>query len=128
MDAVPGDAPLEESIVAGLNDLVVAVENPIRRVVLAVCGIQSATARDKCIRTEGLDTMGAFALLSGDSNVTKMAKDYGIKDCGHWPRYPWNDADKEDSSPCFLGEGPHHAWIAGYPRDVGQGCNDSGNG
>jgi hypothetical protein len=41
---------------------------------LEVCGIGSAAARNVFIQVEGLDSLEAFGALSGDSNVTKMAK------------------------------------------------------
>jgi hypothetical protein len=47
--------------------------NPIHGV-LQVCGINAAASRDVFILTEGLDTMELFALLSGDTDVTEMAK------------------------------------------------------
>ena len=47
--------------------------NPIHGV-LQVCGINAAASRDIFILTEGLDTMESFALLSGDTDVTEMAK------------------------------------------------------
>jgi hypothetical protein len=47
--------------------------NPIHGV-LQVCGINAAASRDVFILTEGLETMEWFAFLSGDTDVTKMAK------------------------------------------------------
>jgi hypothetical protein len=49
------------------------VVNPIHGV-LQVCGINALASRDVFIFTEGLDSMEAFALLSGDGDVTEMAK------------------------------------------------------
>ena len=49
------------------------VINPIHGV-LQVCGVNALASRDVFIFTEGLDSMEAFALLSGDGNVTEMAK------------------------------------------------------
>jgi hypothetical protein len=49
------------------------VINPIHGV-LQVCGVNALASRDVFIFTEGLDSMEAFALLSGDGDVTEMAK------------------------------------------------------
>jgi hypothetical protein len=49
------------------------VENPVHNV-LALCGVTSFNARQNFITIEGLDTIDAFATLSGDSDVTEMAK------------------------------------------------------
>jgi hypothetical protein len=42
--------------------------------VLEICGVSSATARDVFIEVEGLNTIEAFGALSGDADVTEMAK------------------------------------------------------
>lgn len=47
--------------------------NPVHNV-LALCGVTSAEAREVFITVEGLDSMDAFATLSGDTDVTEMAK------------------------------------------------------
>jgi hypothetical protein len=49
------------------------VINPIHGV-LQVCGVNALASRDIFIFTEGLDSMEAFSLLSGDGDVTEMAK------------------------------------------------------
>ena len=52
---------------------VVAAANPIHDV-LALCGVNTAAARATFINIEGLDSIDAFAMLNGDSDVTEMAK------------------------------------------------------
>ncbi len=49
------------------------VDNPVHNV-LALCGVTSFNARQNFITIEGLDTIDAFATLSGDSDITEMAK------------------------------------------------------
>ena len=50
-----------------------AFPNPVHRV-LEICGVSLATARDVFIEVEGLNTIEAFGALSGDADVTEMAK------------------------------------------------------
>ena len=47
--------------------------NPIHGV-LQVCGVNAVASRDIFINMEGLDSIESFALLSGDTDVTEMAK------------------------------------------------------
>ena len=39
-----------------------------------ICGVSSAASRDVFIEVEGLNTIKAFGALSGDTDVTKIAK------------------------------------------------------
>ena len=47
--------------------------NPVHAA-LEVCGIGAAAARNVFIQVEGIDSLEAFGALSGDSDVTEMAK------------------------------------------------------
>ena len=47
--------------------------NPVHRV-LEICGVTPVAARDIFINIEDIDSIDAFASLSGDSDVTEMAK------------------------------------------------------
>jgi hypothetical protein len=47
--------------------------NPIHDV-LITCGITNAGYRDVFINIEGLDSIGAFATMNGDSDVSEMSK------------------------------------------------------
>jgi hypothetical protein len=70
--AAVGGNPLGGAAPAVLPPLPIP-PNPIHGV-LQVCGINAAASRDVFIVIEGLDTMESFALLSGDTDVTEMAK------------------------------------------------------
>ena len=47
--------------------------NPVHDVLLT-CGVTNAAHRDVFMEIEGLDSIAAFAAMSGDTDVTKMAK------------------------------------------------------
>jgi hypothetical protein len=57
----------------GGDAIALAFPNPVHRV-LEICGVSLATARDVFIEVEGLNTIEAFGALSGDADVTEMAK------------------------------------------------------
>ena len=77
MDAVPiAEAAPVDPVAVGIevpDVAAVAAANPIHGV-LQVCGVNAVASRNVFIETEGLDSMEAFALLSGDADVTEMAK------------------------------------------------------
>jgi len=62
--------PLEPEPVIEVD---VPEEDPVHRV-LEVCGITNNTARRTFINIEGLSNIEAFGAMSGDSDVTEMAK------------------------------------------------------
>ena len=70
MDAEPVDVPADADA-AGVDD--VEPPNPVHDV-LMTCGIVTAGHRATFINIEGLDSIAAFASMSGDSDVTEMAK------------------------------------------------------
>ena len=57
----------------GGDAIALAFPNPVHRV-LEICGVSLAAARDVFIEVEGLNTIEAFGALSGDADVTEMAK------------------------------------------------------
>ena len=57
----------------GGDAMALAFPNPVHRV-LEICGVSLATDRDVFIEVEGLNTIKAFGALSGDADVTQMAK------------------------------------------------------
>ena len=61
--------------VAAAGTVVVNVElpNPVHGV-LMTCGITNATQHEVFMDIEGLDLIAAFAAMSGDTDVTEMAK------------------------------------------------------
>ena len=70
MDAAPDPViPAAAPVIEPVAD----AENPIHRV-LQVCGITSNTARSTFINIEGLSDIEAFGAMSGDTDVTEMAK------------------------------------------------------
>ena len=60
-----------EPVVA--DDVVVDPPNPIHNMLITP-GMMNPAHRDTFINIEGLDSVAAFASLSGDSDVTEMAK------------------------------------------------------
>jgi hypothetical protein len=70
-DAVAGAAPVIAAA-AGIAPANVA-EDPIHAV-LRTCGVALLAARMTFINVKGLDSLSAFTLLNGDSDVTEMAK------------------------------------------------------
>ena len=58
---------------AELEGIAAASVNPVCHV-LDLCGVTSVASRNIFIDIEGLDSIDAFASLSGDSDVTEMAK------------------------------------------------------
>lgn len=64
----------DSSPLVGAVLLVVEVElNPVHDV-LSLCGVTAPAAREIFMTVEGLDSVDAFATLSGDANVIEMAK------------------------------------------------------
>jgi hypothetical protein len=63
--------------VGGLEEVVAAAgmvaPNPVHGA-LAVCGVSDVASRNVFIQVEGLDSIEAFGALSGDPDVTEMAK------------------------------------------------------
>ena len=70
MDAEPEPQP---EILPPIPEVYVAEENPVHRV-LQICGIANNANRLTFINIEGLDTIEAFGSMSGDTDVTEMAK------------------------------------------------------
>ena len=68
MDAEPVDVPAGA---AGVDD--VEPPNPVHDV-LITCGITNLAHRMTFLNIEGLDSIAAFASMSGDPDVTEMAK------------------------------------------------------
>jgi len=68
MDAEPVDVP---AAAAGVDD--VEPPNPVHDV-LITCGITNLAHRMTFLNIEGLDSIAAFASMSGDPDVTEMAK------------------------------------------------------
>ena len=68
---------MDAELVAGAAGGEVAADaeppNPIHGV-LTTCGITTASHRDVFINIEGLDSISAFTRISGDTDVTEMAK------------------------------------------------------
>ena len=58
---------------AGAVDAEVEPTNPVHGI-LITCGITNAAHRDVFMEIEGLDSIAAFAAMSGDTDVTEMAK------------------------------------------------------
>ncbi|KAI2498698.1 hypothetical protein MHU86_15765 [Fragilaria crotonensis] len=72
-EALDPAPPVAEPAVAAAPVLELVVENPVHRV-LQVCGIASNAARLTFINIEGLSDIEAFGAMSGDTDVTEMAK------------------------------------------------------
>jgi hypothetical protein len=68
MDAEPIDVPAGA---VGADDA--EPPNPVHDV-LITCGITNIAHRMTFLNVEGLDSISAFASMSGDSDVTEMAK------------------------------------------------------
>jgi hypothetical protein len=83
--------------------LLLAFPNPVHRV-LEICGVSLAMARDVFIEVEGLNTIKAFGALSGDANVTEMAKRMASCTANSWTCHPWNHADQAHSGLGLLGQ------------------------
>ena len=69
LDGEAGNPPR----VGGMIEDVAVLVNPVHTA-LEVCGIGAAAARNVFIQVEGIDSIEAFGALSGDSDVTEMAK------------------------------------------------------
>ena len=69
-DDVGGVGHPREGVVVGDVGLLM---NPVHAA-LEVCGIGAAAARNVFIQVEGIDSLEAFGALSGDADVTEMAK------------------------------------------------------
>jgi hypothetical protein len=91
MDAEPVDVP---AVAAGVDD--VEPPNPVHDV-LITCGITNLAHRMTFLNIEGLDSIAAFASMSGDPDVTEMAKRQQcvdrpvgcVRDHGTWfPEWP----------------------------------------
>lgn len=74
-DAAPGAgaAPVVAGAAGAAPPPVIAVEDPIHEV-LRTCGITVLASCMTFINVEGLDTLTAFAMMDGDTDVTEMAK------------------------------------------------------
>jgi hypothetical protein len=55
------------------------------------------------IQVEGIDSLEAFGALSGDSDVTEMAKRMAARTVNRWKSYFRNYADQEGPSSRVLG-------------------------
>ena len=64
---------MDDAFVLDAAAIEAAAVNPIHNV-LALCGVATAAARATFINLEGLNSIDAFAMLNGDSDVTEMAK------------------------------------------------------
>ena len=66
---------MDADLVAGAGTVAAVVEppNPIHGV-LTTCGITNVAHPDVFISIEGLNSITAFATMSGDTDVTEMAK------------------------------------------------------
>ena len=73
MDAEPDEIPAGA---AGVND--VEPPNPVHEV-LITCGITNLAHRMTFLNIEGLDSIAAFASMSGDSDITEMAKRMALR-------------------------------------------------
>ncbi|KAI2497401.1 hypothetical protein MHU86_9792 [Fragilaria crotonensis] len=67
------DAEPEPEFPPPIPEVHVAEENPVHRV-LQICGIANNANRLTFLNIEGLDTIEAFGSMSGDTDVTEMAK------------------------------------------------------
>jgi hypothetical protein len=73
MDAEPDDVPASA---AGVDN--VEPPNSVHDV-LITCGITNLAHRMTFLNIEGLDSIAAFASMSGDSDVTEMAKRMALR-------------------------------------------------
>jgi hypothetical protein len=71
LDDVGGGDPPREGVVVADNAAVLM--NPVHAA-LEVCGIGAAAARNVFIQVKGINSLEAFGALSGDADVTEMAK------------------------------------------------------
>ena len=69
-DAADGAPPMGA---AGTGAPPADAEDPIHGV-LRTCGVAAQASRMTFINVEGLDSLAAFAMMSGDNDVTEMAK------------------------------------------------------
>ena len=67
------DAELVDGAAAGVVAVVAEPPNPIHGV-FKTCGITTASHRNVFINIEGLNSISAFTKISGDTDVTEMAK------------------------------------------------------
>ena len=75
--AVDG-APILGAAGAGAPPPPAVAEDPIHGV-LRTCGVAAQASRMTFINIEGLDSLAAFAMMSGDTDVTEMVEAYGFQ-------------------------------------------------